>query len=75
MSNSLIPISTLTEVFESVQRQCNEETSVQIIARMELRRRSFIRRTTGGLSANARLDLKLPLADRIAYVTAQWFVL
>ena len=69
----LVPSITITEVFESVLRQRNEESALEVVAHMK---QGTVVALDGELAINAAvfgIELKLPLADSVIYATAQRF--
>lgn len=67
----MVPGITITEVFKSVLRQRNEESALEVVARME---QGTVIALNGELAVNSAVfgvELILPLADSIVYATAQ----
>jgi predicted nucleic acid-binding protein len=67
----LVPSITITEVFNSVLRQRNEDAALEVVAHME---QGTVIALDGELAVNAAVfgvELKLPLADSIIYATGR----
>lgn len=69
----LIPSITITEVFNSVYRQCGEDLALEIIAHMKQGQVVPLDSALATDAGQYGIDYKLPLADSIIYATARKF--
>lgn len=67
----LVPSITITEVFKTVYRQCDEELALSVIAHMQQGRVISLDSELAVNAASYGLTYKLPLADSIIFATAK----
>lgn len=71
LNDLLVPSITITEVFKTILRQCDEESALEAIAHMQQGDVVSLDAELAIDSAAYGVQHKLPLVDSIIYATAQ----